>query len=1743
MRPPTQRNRHTRHARKLARPRAARALTLEHLEDRATPAAIGWDGGGGDLNWFNPSNWNTDSLPTISDDVTISGAAGAVTINDASGVATAGTLSSSSALSVIAGTLQLAGNSVVTGAFALGGDGSVAITGGTLTVGAGSSSGDIQLAGGASMVVTAGFLQPFALLDGASVAGGELVVNNYLRTGGAVAVDVIRLGGGGSELNVLAGGNLAIKTLHHFGVVSGPGTVTVTDWWNFRVGFLRSTAVLVNQGLATFGFQSSSIIEGTVENFGTAIVDTGITVQFASSPPSPASWINRPGSLFEMRANTLLRSVFVGSNPRFTNQGTLLKTGTSLANPNATIELSLVNDAGGTVQVTQGALVLAGGGSSAGTFDLAAGTNLQPTGNFALQTGATSVGLGEVKVAGNGSDILTVAGAASVANLRLEASGWLSADAPLTVGNLTQTVFGSLFGPADVTVNGALAWNGGTMFGPGKTILNGTGTIFNAISGQFLTLDGRTVDNAGTISVTTGTSSPFRFNGNAVWNNLPGAVLQVGTITRLGTSPNAVINNAGTVRKPAATVGSIGVPLLNSGLMEILGGGDLTTAANSRSSGVVDIAATGRWVLGNSGTTFLDAGATTTGAGRILMPLGSNLTLTSASTITRLQQDAGTTTVNAALTIGDYLFNGGILTGPAKTTLTGASTFGGSSSISNHTIDNAGTTSLNGAVGLTNAVFNNLAGALTNLNSGVFSSGSGTNAFNNSGTLRKTNSGSNVTVGVPLFNTNRVEILGGDLTTAGNSRSSGVADISASGRWVLNNSSSSGNTFLDTGANTTGAGLILLNGGTLTVTGTASVARLQQNTGTATVNAPLTLGAYIFNGGTLTGPAKTTLTGSSTFVGTTATKTISNHTVDNLGTFTRNLAGTFQLNNAVFNNLAGALFDVLGSGGTAIVASGTSAFNNFGTLRKSGGAAIWRLPVNNSGTIDVQSGDLQLISATGSSNLSNTGTVRVGTVTPTTASLSLPPTFTLDGGTLIGTGRINATTLTVAPAATLGGSLTMVGNVINRGTVSPSSTSLPLIVSGNYTQVDDATADGRLVIGLHGDSGSGLFGKLQVNGQSNLAGPLDVFADGAFLPDFGDVFEVFRSIGARTGDFTYPAGGYDLDGYRVLTHAYDGTGLRLQLTTEVDDLPIIDPIADVTVNEGQTVHLTATVSGAESPGPLTFSLSAGSSPGASINPTTGEFEFFAPAGPGEYLFQVAASDPNAPIDPVDVETFKVTVLNVAPNVSISGGQSQLNEGDQFTAAGSFTDPGADAWTATIDYGDGTGVSPLTLNPDKMFALGHPYLDNGNFTVTVRVFDGFEYGEATFVVAVANLAPSVTAADDQAADEGAGHTFDLGSFSDFGLNDAPWTVEVSWGDGSALLTFDVPEQGLLDPRSHTYADSGTYTVTIRVTDTDGGFGSGSFQVTVANLIPVASVTGPTTGVRGQARTFTLSANDPSPVDQAAGFTFAVNWGDGSSQQVIGPSGVTVEHTFADVGTYAVNLIAADKDGGVSALATHTISVVVAEVQGGVLMIGGTTGVDSIQVKKGAGDGSSLDVTVNGDPLTRFTGLTRAVVYGQTGDDDLDATGSTDLALEIYGGAGNDRLKGGSKDDILDGGAGDDELLGGLGRDILIGGLGADRLVSQSGDDMLIGALFMGNELTEARRAALLTVAGEWSSSEAFADRVANLTAYLLAGVQDDGAADQLTGSSGSDWYFARTSGPAGELDVLTGVSSGDAVTSI
>ena len=50
----------------------------------------------------------------------------------------------------------------------------------------------------------------------------------------------------------------------------------------------------------------------------------------------------------------------------------------------------------------------------------------------------------------------------------------------------------------------------------------------------------------------------------------------------------------------------------------------------------------------------------------------------------------------------------------------------------------------------------------------------------------------------------------------------------------------------------------------------------------------------------------------------------------------------------------------------------------------------------------------------------------------------------------------------------------------------------------------------------------------------------------------------------------------------------------------------------------------------------------------------------------------------------------------------------MRRGALFARRCSFTDPGADTWTGTVSYGDGTGARALRLHADKTFVLSHRF---------------------------------------------------------------------------------------------------------------------------------------------------------------------------------------------------------------------------------------------------------------------------------------------------------------------------------------------------------------------------------------------------------------------------------------------------
>jgi PKD repeat protein len=97
-------------------------------------------------------------------------------------------------------------------------------------------------------------------------------------------------------------------------------------------------------------------------------------------------------------------------------------------------------------------------------------------------------------------------------------------------------------------------------------------------------------------------------------------------------------------------------------------------------------------------------------------------------------------------------------------------------------------------------------------------------------------------------------------------------------------------------------------------------------------------------------------------------------------------------------------------------------------------------------------------------------------------------------------------------------------------------------------------------------------------------------------------------------------------------------------------------------------------------------------------------------------------------------TTTATIANVAPTVGAFAGATLL-PGETYRSSGSFTDPGADSWSATVDFGDATGGLGGIALAGMRFTLFHRYTTPGTFTVTVGIADDDATSTRTATVTV------------------------------------------------------------------------------------------------------------------------------------------------------------------------------------------------------------------------------------------------------------------------------------------------------------------------------------------------------------------------------------------------------------------------
>jgi len=255
---------------------------------------------------------------------------------------------------------------------------------------------------------------------------------------------------------------------------------------------------------------------------------------------------------------------------------------------------------------------------------------------------------------------------------------------------------------------------------------------------------------------------------------------------------------------------------------------------------------------------------------------------------------------------------------------------------------------------------------------------------------------------------------------------------------------------------------------------------------------------------------------------------------------------------------------------------------------------------------------------------------------------------------------------------------------------------------------------------------------------------------------------------------------------------------------------------------------------------------------------------------------------------------------------------------------------------------------------------------------------------------------------------------------------------------------------------------------------------------------------------------------------------------------GVNGETLNLTYSSagiplaalVGSYNINASANNGTGNLSnyhvtvnpgTLTVMTPSVITCVQAGGNLIIVGTQSGDTITVNAT----NRNSITVNGTGSYSVGPDGHVIVHGMASSDNINLTG--DVSLEAHGGDGDDTITGGAGNDVLFGGAGNDTLTGSAGNDVLVGGSGSDRLVGSAGHDILIAGDLVGDHNGAAYDyATLRTISDSWASNW-IGDSVDSDLGEPVEDVVDE-SVDQLTGSSGHDWFII------GSGDKITDVNS-------
>lgn len=275
---------------------------------------------------------------------------------------------------------------------------------------------------------------------------------------------------------------------------------------------------------------------------------------------------------------------------------------------------------------------------------------------------------------------------------------------------------------------------------------------------------------------------------------------------------------------------------------------------------------------------------------------------------------------------------------------------------------------------------------------------------------------------------------------------------------------------------------------------------------------------------------------------------------------------------------------------------------------------------------------------------------------------------------------------------------------------------------------------------------------------------------------------------------------------------------------------------------------------------------------------------------GQLSFTLGAGTEDVNLSETDTD---VPVASVGSDVAVDEDSSVSFDGSESTDDGVIK---RYAW----DFDDGsvaTGQSP-----------SHVFADPGTYRVMLTVTDGEGRTDtATRTVTVRDITPpTARTQSDTIVGEGATVSFDGSGSTDNGnivSHEWDWTGDGRYEDSGVTAT-------------HRYADPGTYTATLRVTDGSGRTDTSRRTVTVADATVPTAVVGSNLTV-GEGTAVDFDGSDST--DNVGIDSYEWDFGNGATA-----TGSTTTFTYTSSGTYDVELTVTDGNGNRDT-ATRTITV--------------------------------------------------------------------------------------------------------------------------------------------------------------------------------------------------------------------------